>query len=210
MHPGRSLIALATLSTILAYAACDGPQPTQVPQLPEHEPSMSMHHTNASPEVRRKIAELREWSASFHTLEGAAAAGYTQNIGCIDETLNGVDPSVARGMGYHLTRGDVDLIGDGVVDIDNPEFLVFAPHRLDDRLPKAERLGKARLVGFDYFVPASLWQQADPPEFFGVPFHWSEAFQGWMRHIYLWGNNPEGMFEDFNQATRLCTELLSP
>lgn len=165
---------------------------------------------SASPEVQQKIAELRAWSAGFHNPDNAAAAGYTANIGCIDETAVGVDPSIARGMGYHVTRGDKDIVGDGIIDIDEPEFLVYAPHERDAELPKSERLAAARLVGFDYYIPAALWTDPNPPEFFGVPFNWSEAFQGWIRHIYLWGNNPQGQFEDFNSAVSLCTTLLDP
>lgn len=172
----------------------------------DHEdPLLSAH---APPEVRKKIADLRRWSAPFHNLGKAAEAGYTINIGCIDETIVGVDPAVARGMGYHVTGPD--FAPDGTVDIDAPEFLVYAPHVNDAELPKEERLGAARLVGFDYFVPGDLWTEPDPPEFFGEQFNWSEAFQGWMRHIYLWGHNPEGMFEDFNAHVRLCTDLLDP
>lgn len=165
---------------------------------------------SAAPEVQVKIAELRRWSAEFHNPDKAAAAGYTAHIGCIDETLLGVDPSIARGMGYHVTRGDKDIIGDGIIDINEPELLVYAPHERDAELPKSERLAAARLVGFDYFIPGAVWTDPDPPEFFGVPFTWSDAFQGWMRHIYLWGNNPQGQFEDFNSDVRLCTTLLDP
>lgn len=176
---------------------------------PHHHPDPLLA-ADAPPAVQKKIAELRRWSASFHTLEGAAAAGYTANIGCIDETVNGVDPSVARGMGYHVTRGDKDVINDGVIDIDEPELLVFQPHPNDAKLPKEQRLAAARLIGFDYYIPGDQWTDPEPPQFFGEPFNWSNAFQGWIRHIYLWGHNPEGMFADFNAAVPLCTELLNP
>jgi hypothetical protein len=180
----------------------------------EHHESPLHHHSlllspNASVEVQQAIAQLRRWSAPFHNLEKAAEAHYTVNIGCIDEVLMGVDPSVARGMGYHVTRGDENIV-DGRVDLFQPQFLVYAPHPRDAELPKEERLEAARLAGFDYFVPAALWPHPDPPEFFGEPFNWSEAFQGWMRHIYLWAHNPEGMFEDFNALVPLCTTHLDP
>lgn len=208
MQSARIPLVAASLGLALGVGvACDGPEPTEATAVDHEDHFMAFP---ASPDVNRKIADLRRWSASFHTLEGAAAAGYTVNIGCIDETVNGVDPNLARGMGYHVTRGDVDLVNDGAVDIDTPEFLVFAPHPLDAQIPKEERLGRARLIGFDYYVPAVDWPHSDPPEFFGVPFNWSEAFQGWIRHIWLWGNNPQGMYEDFNQAVPLCRELLSP
>jgi hypothetical protein len=44
---------------------------------------------------------------------------------------------------------------------------------------------------------------------FGDPYRWSEAFQGWMFHIYAWGHNPDGITTDFNPAVRLCTDLVA-
>jgi hypothetical protein len=210
--PARTarLQRVALVAAVLVVTACTNEQFAGEPTASahrQHDPLLSSH---APPEVQKKIAELRRWSADFHNPDRAASAGYTANIGCIDETLLGVDASVASGMGYHVTRGDKDIVGDGVIDIDEPEFLVYAPHANDARLAKSERLGAARLVGFDYYIPGPLWPHPDPPEFFGQPFNWSVAFNGWIRHIYLWGNNPSGIFADFNPAVRLCTELLSP
>ncbi|HSK18313.1 MAG TPA: hypothetical protein VK912_04190 [Longimicrobiales bacterium] len=206
----RSILTVTALATAagVAIAACDGAAPTDSIEATAHDHDAAL--AGPSPAFQKKMAELRKWSAPFHNLDAAAAAGYDLNFGCVDETVNGVDPSIARGMGYHVTRGDVDIVNDGVIDIDQPEFLVYAPHQNDAQLPKEERLRAARLVAFDYYVPASEWLDPDPPEFFGMPFHWSEAFQGWIRHFYLWGNNPDGITSDFNPATALCTELLNP
>lgn len=198
------------LALVVLVSGCAGDGQPAGPDASVHSHPDPLLSLSASVDVKTKIAQLRAWSASFHNPAKAAEAGYAVNIGCIDERVAGVDASVARGMGYHVTRGDRDLVGDGTVDIDEPEFLVYAPHERDADLPKGERLAAARLVGFDYYVPGALWTEPDPPEFFGVPFNWSPAFQGWVRHIYLWGNNPEGMFEDYNVQTRLCTEILNP
>lgn len=205
--PALVLGASGACIALLLACAAEAPLPSADGHA-AHGPDQLLA-ANAAPEIQRTIAELRRWSAPFHDLAAASKAGYNINVGCIDETLLGVPAATARGMGYHVTRGDMDLIGDGVVDIRSPEFLVYAPHERDAKLPKAERLGKARLVGFDYYLPDPN-KALTPPEFFGEPFNYSEAFQGWVRHIYLWGHNPEGMFEDYNGAVRLCTELLSP
>lgn len=202
-----SLAILASAAVVLIAGACADDPAGVTEASVQGDPLLS---ANASPEVRQKIAQLRQWSAPFHDIDKAADANYTANIGCIDETAVGVPAEEARGMGYHVTRGDMDIVGDGVIDIDQPEFLVYAPHRRDAELPRSERLGAARLVGFDYFVPGAAWTDPDPPEFFGEPFNWSDAFQGWMRHIYLWGHNSDGIFADFNPDVRLCTELLTP
>lgn len=205
-NPGLAIAGVALL------AACSEGPPTVAHTAHEgHEGHFDTALLSAHQpvEVQQALARLRQWSAPFHNLEKAREAEYTVNIGCIDEVLMGVDPSVARGMGYHVTRGDENIV-DGRVDLFEPQFLVYAPHPRDAHLPKAERLEAARLAGFDYFVPGALWPHEDPPEFFGEPFNWSDAFQGWMRHIYLWAHNPEGMFEDFNAHIPLCTTHLDP
>ena len=70
------------------------------------------------------------------------------NIGCIDETLAGVPRETARGMGYYVGGGaDGFAYVDLVIDIDQPEFLVYGPTR------DGGSLETARLVGFDYFQP---------------------------------------------------------
>lgn len=202
-----AILTSAAVAFVLALGAC-ADDPAGVTDVAAHaDPLLA---ANAAPDVQKKIAELRAWSAAFHDLDKAAEAGYTANIGCIDETIEGLAPSEARGMGYHVTRGDVDIVGDGVIDIDQPEFLVYAPHERDAELPKSERLGAARLVAFDYFVPGNLWTDPNPPEFFGEPFDWSDTFGGWVRHIYLWGHNSDGTFANYSPGVGLCTELLSP
>lgn len=202
----RMLITALAAAALGLLAGCGEAGPTGDSIAAHSHDSDPLLDANAAPEVRQKIAELRQWSARFHDVDEAIAAGYV-NLGCIDETIAGVDPSVARGMGYHLIRGD--LLGDDAADIDSPELLVYAPHARDAELPKAERLAKARFIGFEYFVPDPD-RLLDAPEFFGEAFDYSETFSAWVRHIYLWGHNPEGMFENYNGAVRLCTELLSP
>ncbi len=201
--------AALVLAGLTLLVACSERSPTAEVVEADHHHGTMMHSAHATPEVQETIAQLRRWSAPFHNLQKAFDANYTVNIGCIDETVAGVDPSVARGMGYHVTRGDENIV-DGRVDIFQPQFLVYAPHPNEANMSKEERLGAARLAAFDYFVPGDLWPHADPPEFFGEPFHWSDEFQGWMRHIYLWFNNPEGIFVDWNAKVPLCAELLSP
>lgn len=176
-------------------------------------PSLSMMIQDESrPEVRAQLVELKKFTAAFHDIDHAVAEGYDLNIGCIDETLAGLDPSEARGMGYHVTKGSVDLVGDPAVNLLEPEFLVYAPSPRDASLPEGERVRAATLVGFDYFVPGGPLGENDPnpPTLFGDPFNWSPTFQGWARHIYLWGGgNPDGLYADYNASVPLCTQLLA-
>lgn len=215
MSTRRILPAVGLAATVLVgLAACQQDQPTS--GLTGHDdlaPSLNMMIQNESrPEVRAQLVELKRVTAAFHDIDHALAAGYDFNIGCIDETLAGLDPSDARGMGYHVTKSGVDLVGDPDVNLLEPEFLVYAPSPQDASMPPGERVRAATLVGFDYFVPGGPLGENDPnpPTLFGDPFNWSPTFQGWARHIYIWGGgNPDGLYEDYNPRVPLCTQLLA-
>ena len=67
-------------------------------------------------------------------------------------------------------------------------------------------LETARLVGFDYFQPDPTPENSMQPDpILGTEFVYNPGFDGWMAHIYLWSDNPEGMFENWNAKVPLCT-----
>ena len=151
------------------------------------------------------LADLRNATSSYQTLEGAAAAGYVTNIGCLDERLDGVDAAQARGMGYHLGKGADGLaLVDNTVDLYTPDFLVYAPAENDADFPPEERLAHARLVALDYFVPGTA-DDNPPAPLLGQDWTFSSPLGGWIRHIYLWGTNPDGIFSDWNADIPLCS-----
>lgn len=210
--------AVALVATgFIGLAACDGDMPTTASSAADHDHygiSLDvMIQDESRPEVRAQLVELRRLSARFHNIDGAIAAGYDFNIGCIDETIAGLDPSEARGMGYHVTKSGTDLIGNPAVNLLEPELLVYAPADNDADLPEGQRVRAAKLVAFDYFVPGDPVlgeNDPNPPTLFGDAFNWSPQFGGWMRHIYLWnGGNPDGLYEDFNPRVNLCTQILA-
>lgn len=214
-RPIFAAVALVAAGFI-GLVACDGDMPNTAtgPAGHDHEGTALdvMIQEESRPEVRAQLVELRRLSARFHNIDGAVAAGYDFNIGCIDETIAGLDASEARGMGYHVTKSGTDLIGDPSVDLLEPELLVYAPANNDANLPEDRRVRAAKLVGFDYFVPGGPLGENDPnpPTLFGDEFNWSPEFGGWMRHIYLWnGGNPDGLYEDFNPRVNLCTQILA-
>lgn len=140
--------------------------------------------------LQQGLRDLRRWSAPFHDLDAAMDYGYTVNVGCISDPERG-------GMGHHYTRGDVDLVGDGEVDLLEPEFLVYM----------TDQSGELRFAAFDYFVPFGTWdveEQEGPPSLLGIDFHREETFQAWVLHIWLWWHNPAGTFEDYNPDVPLC------
>jgi len=163
----------------------------------------------------QSIAALRQFTAGFHDLDSATSAGYgllkappaTAVDGCIS------DPA-AGGMGYHYTRGD--NLGDNSIDLLDPEFLVYAPKNG----PRIDGVARTRLAAVEYFLPFTpTWPGPSDPTFKRAPtlhdfsstsdlpdlaFTPTARFGGWMFHIWLWENNPAGMFENFNASVPLC------
>jgi hypothetical protein len=144
-----------------------------------------------SADAQRQIAQLRALMAPMHNPAHAAAAGYDLALPapgvCISDPVRG-------GMGYHYSTSKKDLIGDGVVNILEPEFIVFSP----------QANGGVRLSAADYFVPYGTWSAAEPPSLLGVPFHREDAFQAWVLHIWVFWPNPAGIFANFNPDVPQC------
>jgi hypothetical protein len=132
-----------------------------------------------TPEAYAQLAELRALTASFHSIEAAAKAGWNTKItDCFS------DPNLG-GMGFHY--GNTALI-DGAVDPLQPELLLYEPRKNGER----------RLVAVEYIVPFTAWTSANPPVLFGQPFHRNEAFGLWVLHVWHFNNNPSGIFSDWN------------
>lgn len=210
MRTTHLVLALAAAGASAALGvACTSESPTEVSPAAAHA-GMSMG-VGTSPRSQAQYAELRRWLAPLHNPAKAAAAGYTFNFGCIDETTVGVDASVARGMGYHTTwpLDANNIVTDGVVSVTQPEFLVYAPAENDAELAPEDRLAAARLVGVEYFVPKDHYDPADQPEdLLGGEFVWVARFSGWARHVWVFGHNPDGINQNWNTAVPLCTEAI--
>lgn len=154
--------------------------------------SAAITHAHGTPsaqksaQVNKDLARLRSLIAPLHNPDKAIAAGYETDItGCLDDAVLG-------GMGHHYTRGDFSLIADGVIDPWQPEILVYAP----------QKNGKLKLAAVEYVIPYAL--SPEPPVLFGETFHRNDAIGAWILHVWIWWNNPAGMFSDFNPAVPLC------
>ncbi|MGH9238524.1 MAG: hypothetical protein ACRD3G_10845 [Vicinamibacterales bacterium] len=156
-----------------------------------HQASGGTTSAALSATAQQEIAQLRAFMAPLHNPAHAAAAGYDVAAPapgvCISDPARG-------GMGYHYTSSKKNLILDGVVNLLEPEFIVFSP----------ERNGGVRLSAADYFVPYSTWTSADPPSLLGIPFHREDAFQAYVLHIWAFWPNPAGIFANFNPDVPQC------
>ncbi|HET9602772.1 MAG TPA: hypothetical protein VFO96_00675 [Gemmatimonadales bacterium] len=209
MRTTTLIAALVAASAITALGvACTGESPTEAASLTTAHDDMFMGVGN-SEQAQAQYAELRQWLAPLHNPAKAAAAGYTALFGCIDETTVGVSASNARGMGYHVTAGNRDIVGDGVISVTEPEFLVYAPAENDAALAPEDRLAAARLVAVEYFVPGTTNDEFhQPADILGGSFVWVDRFQGWARHVWVFGHNPAGINDNWNTAVRLCTDAI--
>ena len=209
MTTRRPTLLLAALTLVLA--GCDAGSPLQATHHGSHEGGLDLASLTRASEAPA-LAALTRLTAPFHDVDSAKAAGYalfvapplTAPDGCISSAQDG-------GMGFHYTRGN--NLGDDSVSLLDPEFLVYAPKN------GAGSNGGARLAAFDYFLPYSAkWPGPSDPSFTRAPTLHDfstmkdlpdvafapSRFNGWMVHIWLWENNPGGLFANWNSAVPLC------
>ena len=119
-------------------------------------------------------------------------------------------------MGYHYINNGGRNLGDDLVELLDPEFIVYAP----DKGPSNNGDVRRRLAAVEYFLPFSAkWPAKEDKSFKRAPtlhdfstmsqlpdveFTETTRFGGWMFHIWVWENNPDGMFANFNSSVPLC------
>ena len=124
--------------------------------------------------LQQELARVRAATAKYHDINKAIADGYAD--------INLYVPH----MGWHYLNS-TQL--DGTFDMEKPELLVYA------NSPN----GGLQLVAVEYAVPLSL--SPDPPEgFTGDQDVWdvNTDFQLWTLHCWVWYNNPDGIFAEYN------------
>lgn len=161
---------------VMAVAACDHIGDP----LAADRSALSTGEDGLSPEVRRQLATLRNFTAPFHRFEAAQEAGWNIQLTPCLETAEGA-------QGFHYSRGE--FIGDGEALLLEPELLMYEP----------QKNGRLRLVGVEYIILFSeVPADADPPTLLGQEFHANMEFGLWALHVWLWRHNPNGMFADWN------------
>jgi hypothetical protein len=157
--------------------------------------------------VGAELGAVRAATAAFHSPDAAAAAGYQFGEPCI--------ASPAGAMGSHTLNPP--LVAAAGVEAERPEALLYFP----------QPDGGLKLAGVEYieFVrlrnPAtgevapwfssakwpSTYEVVSPtPELFGrtfdgpMPGHTSSMPWHWDLHVWLWTNNPAGLFAQWNPA----------
>src|SRR5215213_8526108 len=132
------------------------------------------------------MARIRGATARYQNVDVARAEGYVDDgFGCI------ADPALG-GMGWHLINDA--LHADPATDPLRPDLLVYEP----------QADGKLKLVALEYEVYQADWLGAgntSAPRLLGQEFPLVD-FPGlpllYGLHVWLWRENPSGMFADFN------------
>lgn len=153
----------------------------------------------ASAGVGSDLAQVRAATARFHDLQVALDEGYGPLHTCTDHNAG------LGAMGQHYVKGAV--VGDLEFDFSQPEVLVYEP--LGN--------GKSRLVAVEFVVFAEPWDavNASPPRLFGrelalVPAPNRYGVPSFYQiHVWLWKNNPAGIFNDWNTRVT-CGDMGDP
>lgn len=207
----RTAHLLSAFAVVLA--GCNADTPLQTESHAMHQGGLMLSSLSQASSAQA-LNDLRQLTAPLHDVDNATAAGYalfaapplTAADGCISSATEG-------GMGYHYTRGN--NLADDSVSLLDPEFLVYAPKDGPDQ----DGVVRRRLAALEYFIPYSArWPGPTDPTFKRAPtLHdfstmsalpdaafASSRFNGWMFHIWLWENNPAGMFTNWNTSVPMC------
>ncbi len=149
----------------------------------------------------RELQALRESTSPYQNFDAAVAAGYDTPITtCWYHHDEG-------GMGYHYAKAS--LI-DSIPSLMHPEALIYEP----------EQDGSMTLVGLEYLVPIAAWTRSTPPTFASAAMMRASQERGvapdvapsvdemeftrddvngvYSLHIWLWRDNPAGLYEPWN------------
>ena len=164
---------------VLGLAACDS---ASTFEMADSSISQDARHqqTNVSP----LLAAARAATAAYHNEAAGVAAGWEADPYCIYHGFLG-------GMGIHYINGAY-MGPPEALDVTKPQALLYEP----------QKNGRKRLVGVEYIVPGGIVGPEGPaPMLFGQHFHFNPNVGDdgiWALHVWLWRNNPAGMFADWN------------
>ncbi len=147
-------------------------------------PAADVRPTGLGEDVERDVARVRSATQPFKSLERAVSAGYSRDGGrCVDNPPQGA-------MGFHHTN---NALMDRKLEVEHPEILVY------ERLPG----GEYRLNGVEYIVPFSVWPMSEePPTVMGQKLKPAPSLRIWYLHVWVWQENPSGLFADWNPQVK--------
>lgn len=161
------------MATSLALAACAD----HAPFAPHATTSPGSGLTQASiADYDATIAEVRRATARYHDVDAAVADGF---VPVVDECEDRIDEGRV-GIPY----ANFDRLLDGVIDPSKPDALLYEP----------TKNGRLQLVAAELAIPYELWNSPTPPALLGHTFQREDEFGVFGLHIWVWRENPTGMF----------------
>lgn len=162
------------------------------------------------------LDEVRRATDRFRDVKTALAEGYIRDpFDLCDNAAMMGKPDALGAMGIHFFRPDLlgitkppspRVTGEGThTDFRQPAILIYEP----------QRDGSLALVAVENLVFADAWRaagHAEPPTFYGVPYDSmvddpdTDIDEAHMfaphfdRHVWLYRENPNGVFAPFNPA----------
>ncbi len=184
---------LLILTAFIAHTSCV-PQDSDPVLLPDPGATLEiktdapiaypLENLRMDPTTLKMLASLRSATAKYHRLEVAEEAGYSLGSECV--------ASPAGGMGYHY-------VNFGLVD---ENYDPTAPEAL---LYEEDEDGNLKLVAVEFVIMKDPWdsENAEMPYFGSREFDVALApiplpFDNYQLHVWIWKNNPSGIFEKFN------------
>jgi hypothetical protein len=145
-------------------------------------------HAAHAQKIPAKLVDLvRLATRPYQNIDIARAANYGAFLGCITGPDHGA-------MGIHYVNGA--LVGDGEIDVNKPEALIYEPTATG-----------MKLVGVEYIVDAATWMgkhNNTPPVLEGQSFQFVSSPNRYglaaffELHVWAWRDNPDGAFHDWN------------
>jgi hypothetical protein len=130
-----------------------------------------------NPDLQQALATMRAATAPYHDIQNALNDGFVLRNPCE------VAEDGAVGAIYTIRS----RVRDGKIDPALPDGLIY------ERAPDGPRL-----AGIELAMPYDLWQDPNPPTFFGATFQREDGPRAFALHVWLWVNNPDGMFAESN------------
>lgn len=180
-HPARTAVWVPCLAALALLAAPPAARPEARSPAPQDGPSIS---TGMGPKIDRDVAKIRKATEKFKSLDEAVKKGYARDVPhCLANPPEG-------GMGYHHQN---NALLDDRLELERPEILVY------ERLPD----GDYRFNGVEYIVPFSVWpSDRKPPRIMGQDLKPAPQLQIWYLHVWVWLENPSGLFADWNPRVK--------
>jgi hypothetical protein len=157
-------------------------------------------HSSHDSDLNGPLPEaVRQATERYRNVNEAIAAGYVQFQGCVSGPNEGA-------MGVHYSNFG---LFDGIVDVEQPEVLVYEP-----------RNGRLHLVAAEYVVPADAWDPVhepfDKPQLMGHLMNFAPGPNRYgptpfyELHVWAWKNNPKGSFADWNPSVSCAFWTTTP